>query len=621
MDALFRNLFLEKKFMSSVCLFLFTGDFPSDLFDSVLDSALDDAVVVEPMLACSGNRRFQTFDPTTGIATFIYDVSPFILSGASDTSYTLELVCSDDGDSDCARDGEKRFDVTSRFGSGTLGNGEELDEEDLIVIDQASDTANKGKYRYDKMRITVRYTDTNSNSETREAECDLNQVGGQPPAFCEFDVLSPTGARFICQVTDEDGSAYFSQWPSPKHDTVYLGDPEKREITFNTYSVKILSQDGVVPAGRRLRIAAEYGDGSPLRWNGNLAVGETDIQVQGSDVVTFGSGASENINNIPRATITSLGASGGNTNGCYVFASTEDGELEHVDDIPCSGDFEAYQLISINGADTESPSTRIKEGIYDAQNDRFTDTSSELSRDFSYETVQRAGEEITLYGLEFERGGDVFELENLDADLFPYIVSQKNRGTFAGEAIFTFELLDESGTIISHMGKPQRKEVSIRIRTGTPQDYADVTDDETDTSIRETSLCEPEAEVLDASCSCGTSVCEVGEVCCNAASGTTSGVGFCFEPSAEDYQCDKVAPSYVMDAQGDRVPLDVSVAKEGTAALFTLDNIYDESESIPGASRTINGFLEFMTGDADGLGTDNETSFQEDTFSTSRDHP
>jgi len=170
-------------------------------------------VPIETSCFATGTRRFLTKDPAQqGQANFMYHLGVFIVSGAKDLRYDVELVCS--GDNTCGADidehgvcdcmkNEKGDTPHPRIsvGPGHLGQGEVVDEEVFLPVTKP--------FRYDKIRILVSYTDANNNRIENKlcGESSIIEVGGSPPADCSFDL---SDLVFRCAFEwGEHGSAKF----------------------------------------------------------------------------------------------------------------------------------------------------------------------------------------------------------------------------------------------------------------------------------------------------------------------------------------------------------------------------------------------------------------------------
>jgi hypothetical protein len=260
---LYKALFDDKALVNSVCMFFFTGTWPLDL-ETIISQ---NTIAVDPIVMGLGDRRFQSYDTATGRATYIYTVSPMIVSGSSDFQYQIDLVCSADdsceqGPCDCAHAGqETTMRVTNRFGDGRLGAGESIDATQYIVVDTTTDPINNAKFRYDKLRITWRYENNAGERIEESQDYNINELGPGAPAQCEFDVRS---LEFRCEIfVDELGQTYFSDTPTAKSTPFYRGELVK----LNEYSVLKRSPDENNPQTKWLKITVTNGEtGAAVNW-------------------------------------------------------------------------------------------------------------------------------------------------------------------------------------------------------------------------------------------------------------------------------------------------------------------------------------------------------------------
>lgn len=223
---LYNVLFVQKKLIHSVCLAAFTGDWNLD-WDALVQQAakipIDSTVAIGP-----ANRRFISFNPTTGRATHIYEVGVVIVAG-SELDYRVNLVCSNsfgcnhadvpDGSCDCRSAGkEKLLDVTHRFtGNNHLIQGQVLNDAPLIEVNAKDLTASD--VRYDKVRVEYTYKNNAGEKVTQTVEQPISLVGGDPPASCVFKNV----VGFMCQVfTDANGVAFFAKQPVPVYSNTHV---------------------------------------------------------------------------------------------------------------------------------------------------------------------------------------------------------------------------------------------------------------------------------------------------------------------------------------------------------------------------------------------------------------
>ncbi|MBN2111657.1 fibronectin type III domain-containing protein [Candidatus Woesearchaeota archaeon] len=195
-SAMWKSMFVEKKLMHAICLWIFTGTWDIDI--SELLDAGDSGIVTDTIgIIYPAERRFRSYNPVTtpeGLTTWIYHFGVGMIPGA-DLTYTLKLVCSEgyscsaadgfeNGRCDC-RSGKKEIIVIDPKLTGTLSKTGTLDEEVFFEVEA---TPEKGGVRYDKAVLEWTWTDNNGDIQKKSIEREINQVGGNPPAFCSFDI-------------------------------------------------------------------------------------------------------------------------------------------------------------------------------------------------------------------------------------------------------------------------------------------------------------------------------------------------------------------------------------------------------------------------------------------------
>ena len=135
-DAVFKGMFIDKKFQNAACLYAFTGEWDFD-FGALVDTSLQRKQVASVGFLPLVQRDYLSFDATTkpsGLTSWAYRTAPFLSAGA-DVSVQLELVCSDGlqcdpgqgfagGKCDCYGLGEKRLSVP--LSRSSLRKGEAL---------------------------------------------------------------------------------------------------------------------------------------------------------------------------------------------------------------------------------------------------------------------------------------------------------------------------------------------------------------------------------------------------------------------------------------------------------------------------------------------------------------
>lgn len=203
---LWKTMFVDRQLVHSICAFAFTGKWDFDV--SGLFSQTVESIPVQSqglLLPCT--RQFISFSPTTdpkGKTTHVYHFGVGLAAG-SDVRYELLLKCSQgfkcdpsvfkNGECDCNKKTEILRSISSPdLGTGTLKKNDILNKELFYTIQANSP---EGIVRYDKAILRYTYLDPKSNKEeTKDATCDIQQVGSAPPDFCQFD---PFSASFRCQ--------------------------------------------------------------------------------------------------------------------------------------------------------------------------------------------------------------------------------------------------------------------------------------------------------------------------------------------------------------------------------------------------------------------------------------
>jgi len=198
--SMFNTMFGEKKIVHSICLFAFTGTWSFDV-SSFLEAGIPAVPIDSTAFIFPAERRFVSFDSATqpsGLTTHNYHIGFSVAAGA-DLTQRMFLQCSADfscresdgfqnNQCDCLRSGQRRVPVGLR--SGGLKAGELYTEE--IYMNVAGTGAPVGDVRFDKIIYEYDYRDANDISRTKTVITDINGVGGQAPAFCQFDILTST---------------------------------------------------------------------------------------------------------------------------------------------------------------------------------------------------------------------------------------------------------------------------------------------------------------------------------------------------------------------------------------------------------------------------------------------
>ncbi|MBI4448585.1 fibronectin type III domain-containing protein [Candidatus Woesearchaeota archaeon] len=217
----YKAAFTEQKLVNSICLFAFTGTWDLNVDALATTEIANIPVDSQPyLLPCE--RRFLTFDSANqGLTTFNYHIGADIFAG-SDVTYTVNLKCSQgpfcdprngykDSTCDCDKLGEKKQVVSS----GQLRQFESLSEKGEIFQNIQS------PYRYDQAEIEYSYRDKDGKIQQGKKECAIEQIGGEPPAFCAFDILANS---FRCGV--DFFSEYFARFsgvPTPEYADPFAG--------------------------------------------------------------------------------------------------------------------------------------------------------------------------------------------------------------------------------------------------------------------------------------------------------------------------------------------------------------------------------------------------------------
>jgi hypothetical protein len=246
--SLYRSLFSDRKLVHSICMFAFTGTWDLNA-DALLQAAVEEFPVNSTGLIVRADRRFVSFDPTTtprGLTTWTYHLGAMLSAGA-DLDYEVTLRCSNslncdpqvfrDGKCDCF--GRNPREVPTQL-RGRLAKNDVMSDE-VFHTDSGSDV------RYDTAVLRWRWTDK-ASGQAREgtAEKRIGQAGGNPPAFCAWDL--PT-LSFRCSFGAGEAYARITQaepkyvWLSPSPDqrkAFVLGEP----ITLDLGISQQLPQSG-----------------------------------------------------------------------------------------------------------------------------------------------------------------------------------------------------------------------------------------------------------------------------------------------------------------------------------------------------------------------------------------
>lgn len=251
--AAFESLFSERSLMHSVCIGAFTGDFDwnflGDMFTEVVPVPIKSTCVAFP-----ATRRFISSNPVKqGKPTYLYYSGGMLAAGSDISSLSVQLVCSSDnsctrysvssnpgGKCDCFGGTEKTYQInTDQY---AIKQGEVYDEAKYTTIQDA-------EYRYDKVRVTYTYKDSNGEDKTEKCEAQLKD-DSTIPASCKWG----EGIGFRCAFSLGDrGYAKFVEGPRAirdgTQDHIYtIGEP------LNLYTkVEVKSPDTSNPQRKWLR--------------------------------------------------------------------------------------------------------------------------------------------------------------------------------------------------------------------------------------------------------------------------------------------------------------------------------------------------------------------------------
>ncbi|MFT4303736.1 MAG: hypothetical protein ACMXYG_04165 [Candidatus Woesearchaeota archaeon] len=186
-SSLFRAMFAERQLVHALCLWAFTGTFDFD-FNAMVEGEFGDIPVDSQGLLSPCQRRFISYNSANGRATWNYYFGVGLVAGA-DLTYNLRLVCSDGWDCDYGY-GNERCDCADRVrtkqvylrGASSGMKRYDVLEEEADIMDTNSEV------RYDKVVLEYTYTNKDRERVTSNISCNIREVGGGAPAFCQFDV-------------------------------------------------------------------------------------------------------------------------------------------------------------------------------------------------------------------------------------------------------------------------------------------------------------------------------------------------------------------------------------------------------------------------------------------------
>ncbi|NQU79672.1 fibronectin type III domain-containing protein, partial [Candidatus Woesearchaeota archaeon] len=248
---MFGSVFSAQNIMHDACVFMFTGEWPTDfgaIFEQAAIAPINSTVLLFPV-----TRRWQAYNPSTGFSRFTYHIAYTIFAGA-DIHYSLKLECSgqdtycefgDNGVCDCGHQGVDNTGRQTWVNVPTHGDGDCPDNGDLIQGESCTDEimfVGQGYYplRYD--RAVVEFVSTQSfslggtgrsshgiggsitpvESISGRRATEVNEIFAPPEMYncgfdigtysfrCGFDVPAHGFARFIGEpdLINEEGRPY-----------------------------------------------------------------------------------------------------------------------------------------------------------------------------------------------------------------------------------------------------------------------------------------------------------------------------------------------------------------------------------------------------------------------------
>jgi len=188
---LYHSLFVERKLVHGICMWAFTGTWDLDVGGLLEGEGMTIPIKSQGFLyPCT--RRFISYNPASrpvpGLATWQYHFGVGLAAGA-DLRWNLQLECSNtpecesaegfaNGLCDCHGGDIKQ----SIIRGGSLRVGDVFNEEGDIFW-QA-----EVPFRFNKARLWWEYKNNRDETVRDEVECTIDQIGGDPPALCGFDV-------------------------------------------------------------------------------------------------------------------------------------------------------------------------------------------------------------------------------------------------------------------------------------------------------------------------------------------------------------------------------------------------------------------------------------------------
>jgi hypothetical protein len=217
-STIWQAMFAERKIVHSLCLFAFTGTWNIDVAN-LMNQDFPLPVKSEGFLyPCE--RRFASFNPLSnpsGLATWTYHFGVGLIAGAELNNIKLTLSCSNDFSCN-TQEGFALGQCDCKGGAKTLtvdGIPNYLKPGDMIFGQGDIYKNLQDNVRYDKARLEWTYIDNNKRTVHDQVECNIKQVGGQPPAFCKFDLGS---GSYRCELSlGTETWVKFNSQPSPQY--------------------------------------------------------------------------------------------------------------------------------------------------------------------------------------------------------------------------------------------------------------------------------------------------------------------------------------------------------------------------------------------------------------------
>ncbi len=216
---LFGTTFAAENVLHDACIFMFTGEWPTDfgaLFDSAAYLPINSSGLVFPV-----TRRWQAYDPSTGYSRYVYRIAYSFFAGA-DIHYDLKLGCSgqglqcdtETGLCDCAHGDLATYQSKRRIvelniprhGSGNCPENGDMTQGQYCT-DEILFVAEGQPLRYDKVVLDYRPTQqmggasamgaagsgfggtmADASAVTGRVEGSIREIGAPPVGLCNFDI-------------------------------------------------------------------------------------------------------------------------------------------------------------------------------------------------------------------------------------------------------------------------------------------------------------------------------------------------------------------------------------------------------------------------------------------------